>query len=468
LIKLVKSELYKILHKKLLYVLVIISAIFTIISGVADKIYENNSNNNNLEIIKTKIDNYESMGDRSSYDYLDSKTTYDIEKLIEDKNIKEESPEEYYVRNNLYSYIYNYYFALSQDISTNGLKNIKDTMDVAINKLDNFDWKEIIQEELKEINETVCEDKSCEELKNEKLKVANYRLENNIPKSSNIASTTLEMYIGRFSEYQEVKDKNEDLMKYSEKYSKRSLEKEIKPIQYMIDNKLFTNDYKDNGFKWTWVVNMGEAGTIVAIALLALSATIVAEEFNKGTIKQLLVKPYSRTKIIISKMLAVLITAMLFKIIICITTLIIEALFEGNILTVFGKHVIYNFNTGKCISISYFTEGLLAYIYSLPEIILLGIFVFAVSVVSTNTALSLGLGFGAFLSAGIFELMLGRFKFLSFSPTLNYNLNQYLFGNISEYEVLTLHKAIAVDIVSFIVLFVLILVVFNKKDIKNQ
>ena len=87
---------------------------------------------------------------------------------------------------------------------------------------------------------------------------------------------------------------------------------------------------------------------------------------------------------------------------------------------------------------------------------------------STNTALSLGLGFGAYLSAGIFELMLGRFKFLSFSPTLNYNLNQYLFGNISEYEVLTLHKAIAVDIVSFVVLFVLILIVFNKKDIKNQ
>ncbi len=468
MIKLVKSELYKIFHKKLLYVLVIISAIFTILAGVAYKIDDNNTNNNNLEIIKNKIDKYEGMGDRSSYDYLDSKTTYDIEKLIEDKNIKEESPEEYYVRNNLYSYIYNYYYVLSQNTSTNELKNIKDTMDVAINKLDNFDWKEIIQEELKEINETVCEDKSCEELKNEKIKVANYRLENNIPKSSNTASTTLEMYIARFSEYQEIKDKNEDLMKYNQKYSKRSLEKEIKPIQYMIDNKTYTNDYKYNGAKLTWVVNMGEAGTIVAIALLALSATIVAEEFNKGTIKQLLVKPYSRTKIIISKMLAVLITAILFKIIVCLITLFIEALFEGNILTVYSKHVIYNFNTGKCISMSYFTEGLLAYIYSLPQIILLGIFVFAVSVVSTNTALSLGLGFGAYLSGPVFDMLIGKFKILSYIPTVNYNLSPYMFGNINYTEGLTFTKAIAVDIVSFIVLFVLIIIVFNKKDIKNQ
>ena len=467
MIKLIKNELYKIFHKKLLYILFIITVLITIFSGVVTIIYDNQPNNN-LEIVKTKIDNYEKMGDLSNYDYLDSKATYDIEKLIEDKNIKEESPEEYYVRNNLYSYIYNYYYVQSQNIPANEFKAIKDEMDTAIKKLDNFDWKEVVQQELKEIKDTQCIDKACEELKNEKIKVANYRLENNIPKSSNNASTSLEMYIARFSEYQEIKDKNEDLMKHYEKYDKRSLENQIRPIQYMIDNKTFTNDYKQSGAKLDWVIKMGEAGTLVAIALLALSSTIVAEEFNKGTIKQLLVKPYSRTKIIISKMLAVLITVILFKLIEAISTIFIEALFEGNILSIFNQHVIYNFNTGKCVSMSYFTEGLLAFIYSLPQIILLGIFVFGVAVISTNTALALGLGFGAYLSEGIFEVMLSRVKILSYSPTLNYNLTKFMFGNISEYEVLTLQKAAIVDIISFVVIFILIIVVFNKKDIKNQ
>ena len=466
MIKLVKNELYKILHKKILYVLLLITVLFTILSGVLDLVYYNNSpKDNNFEIIQSRVKDYENNGDTSSIDYIDSKTNYEIEKLLVERNIQKESPEEYFIRNNLYSKIYNYYFALSQKVPSNELKT---EMETAINKLDNFDWKEVVKADLEEINKTICEDKKCELLKNEKIKIYNYRLENNIPKSLNYASTLLEVYISRYNEYIDVMDKKEELMSFNDKIDKRSLEKEIKPIQYMIENKTYSNDYKDNGAKWDWVIQLGEVETIVAIALLALSSTVVAEEFNKGTIKQLLVKPYSRTKIIISKMLAVLITIMVYKFISTLATIFIEALFQGKILSIFNQHVIYNFNTGKCISISYFNEGLLSYIYSLPEIILLGIFTFAMAVISTNTAFSLGMGFGAYLSSNIFELMLRKFKFLSYVPTLNYNLSQYMFGNISEYEVLTLPKAIMVDIVSFIILFVLILIVFNKRDIKNQ
>ena len=466
--KLIKNELYKIFHKKILYVLFIITVIFTILSGVIDIIYNNISEDNSFEIAQERIKTYERMGDITSNEYIESKVEYDIQKIIKEKNIKNESAEEYYAKNILYSIIYQYYYALPKNTEKSLKDELKEKMDTAIKKLDDFDWKEVIKDEIKEIKETPCEDKTCEEINKERIKVAEYRLENNIPKTTNNASTTLEVYLSRYKEYLNIKDKNEEVMSYEEKYDKRTLENELLPIQYMLNNKTYTNDYKNNGAKWDLVIQFGEAGTMIAIALLALSSTIVAEEFNKGTIKQLLVKPYSRTKIIISKMIAVLITIMAYKLIASLTVVIIEALFEGDILTIFKQHVIYNFNTSKCISMSYFTEALISYLYSLPEIILLGIFTFAVAVVSTNTALSLGLGFGAYLSSGIFEVLLSRFKFLSFVPTLNYNLTRYMFGNISEYEVLTLSKAIIVDIISFIILFILILVVFNKKDIKNQ
>ena len=49
-----------------------------------------------------------------------------------------------------------------------------------------------------------------------------------------------------------------------------------------------------------------------------IAGTIVSEEFNKGTIKLLLVKPYTRNKILLSKFITTLIM-IVFVIIVTIT-----------------------------------------------------------------------------------------------------------------------------------------------------
>jgi hypothetical protein len=167
-------------------------------------------------------------------------------------------------------------------------------------------------------------------------------------------------------------------------------------------------------------------------------------------------------------MLAVLITSIAFTFAFNIISTVIKGIFEGDLMTIFGNDIVYNFNTKKCIEISYIMESLIAFIYALPMIILLGIFVLALSTITTNAPFALGMGFGAYLSESVFQLLIRRASLISYAPTLNYNLSPYMFGGMNSIKELYLSKALAVDIVSFIVLFALIIIVFNKKDIKNQ
>ena len=167
-------------------------------------------------------------------------------------------------------------------------------------------------------------------------------------------------------------------------------------------------------------------------------------------------------------MLAVIITTVLLFFVLTISLTLINGAFRGDLNTLLKTDVIYNIKTNKVIEISYIKEALLSFVYALPQLVLLGIFTFAVSVLSTNTALSLGLGFGAYLSEEVFGILINKFNFLSYMPTVNYILTPYMFGGMQTTKYLTLQKALLVDGISFVVLFILILIIFKKKDIKNQ
>ena len=52
-------------------------------------------------------------------------------------------------------------------------------------------------------------------------------------------------------------------------------------------------------------------GPFIIILILMVASTIVAEEFTTGTIKLLLIKPFSRGKILLSKYLTVILFSVL-------------------------------------------------------------------------------------------------------------------------------------------------------------
>ena len=469
MIKATKNELYKIFHKKFIYLVLIITVVFTILFGVLDILSnEDESYDNKINMSKHSMEILETNGLTTSSDYAYQKSLVEMYTLLKDRNIDPKSPEAYYIQNTLFSYINQYNLLLVENDIKELIDNAKIEMDKSIKRLDNFDWKELVQERINEEQSQKCTDQKCEEIKKETIRVLEYRINHDIPFTNTNASSYIEEYISLYSQYINIKDSNDELLKYNDLYEKKQLEKQISEMQYMLDHEIYTSSFTNTNTGYEMIDEFSNPNVMIAIVVIVLSATVVSEEFSKGTIKQLLVKPFSRNKIIISKMLAVLITSIAFTFAFNIISTVIKGIFEGDLITIFGNDIVYNFNTKKCIEISYIMESLIAFIYALPMIILLGIFVFALSTITTNAPFALGMGFGAYLSESVFQLLIRRASLISYAPTLNYNLSPYMFGGMNSIKELYLSKAIAVDIVSFIVLFALIIIVFNKKDIKNQ
>ena len=468
MIKLIKNELYKIFHKKILYIVLFGTIALTILFGTIDKIISKDKYESIINEAAYKISIYEADKVTSSPEYIDYKTQYDVYTLLKDKKIKEDSPEEFYVLNTVYSNMYDYYTALYGENKDN-LKTLKNKMDESINFLNNFDWKKVLKDEIKSTEEEICnDDKRCESIKETTLKVLDYRLKNSIPLSSNNASNKLNEYIINYTSYYDIKDSKDELLDQSSKAQKQELQGKVEIAEYEMNNKLIQNDYKGDYSASEMVLMFSHVSFVTAMVLLILSSTTVAEEYNKGTIKQLLVKPYSRTKIIIGKMLAILIAEIIFIFVYNIIYVIFIGLYEGDISTLLSSHIIYNYRTNTPFEISYVLESLIAFVYSLPSIILLGLFTFTLATITTNTAFSLGMGFCAYISESLFEAYMRRFQILSYAPTVNYNFDAYMWGKLSYSKDIFLSKSIIISVISFVVLFTISIIVFKKKDIKNQ
>ena len=475
MIKLIKNELYKVFHKKLIYIVLIIAIGGSLFTSIVDKALTSASDEIDINIYRQSIKILEDEGSTGDESYAELKTSLAVTELRNQKNIKSGSPEDYYIIKTigpLYRSYYTYLYVESVK-DENRSNEIKEELDSLLPTLDNFDWKEYINKNINEVNESMkidCEDENNDQCLIDKatIKTLQYRLDNNIPLSFNSANSTLDTYTYSYDKYIKNLDKKDELLNHEELINKKSFEKDVKRIEYLMEHKILTNDYDDYDTGSSFVSKFASPSFMALIVLLTLSASILAEEFNKGTIKQLLVKPFSRTKILISKYITVIIASIIFLFALNISTTIITGLFEGDLNTIFNNTVLFNYNTHSCFEMNNILYALYTFLYALPEIILLALFVFALSVLLTNTAFSLGMGFGAYVSSELFIAFMNKFKFLSYMPTVNYNLTPYMFGGINIVAGLTLTKAIIVDVVSFVVLTILSIIVFKKKDIKNQ
>ena len=81
-----------------------------------------------------------------------------------------------------------------------------------------------------------------------------------------------------------------------------------------------------------WTMMLNETGillVIVTIFTVVASADSVAGEFTSGTIKLLLIRPWSRSKILLSKYISLLLLALFMAVVVFVLTLVVNILFFG-------------------------------------------------------------------------------------------------------------------------------------------
>ena len=211
------------------------------------------------------------------------------------------------------------------------------------------------------------------------------------------------------------------------------------------------------------LVGASSLNALIGIFVTIVASAMVSKEFSMGTIKLLLIRTQSRSKILTSKYITTLLLAFFYYGLLYLSTTIFS-LFTTDINPT-SEYVFMTMNGGyeHVQFISYFA-GLVA--SNLVYLVIIASLAFMLSTITRNTSLSLGATLGAlFLGAGLTQYVASRTDLAKYLLTANWSLENYLPGRMVSIEGLTLPFSMIVNAV-YVVLFVgLAYYVFNKQDV---
>lgn len=483
--KLIKNELTKIFKKKSIYITLFVILAFIILTNCIYKFFYNSGSydeysDSYLQYAKEELAKLDPNKPSDTKMYIDIKSTLDIYEMQEkyeagawQKEILSTQLSGYVNERNTYLY--------GENKDNEKVKEIEEDIHKVLKKLDEGDWKYFAEQELEQAKTELAnlekqkantEDKQELQalevgIKNAKIdqEVAEIRIHKNIQYGNDFKNRALSGYQSEAKNVVNMENTMQEL-EYKEKQEyNTSLEKrEIN--RYILENNIDIN--KTNDIRGILKSFFNEYGLFVIVMIIMIAGTIVSEEFSKGTIKLLLVKPYSRNKILLAKLITVLI-----MIVFSIISVVALELIVGGI--VFGYDSLsvpvleYNFTTGSLEIMNIFTYLGIEIITQLPKLILLAMLAFACSTLFNNSAVAIAIPLLGYMSADMINMLVLQFKvqFMKFFVSLNWDFEEYLFGNLPKMEGMTFEFSAMICVLYFVVMIIPTFIAFKKKNIKN-
>ena len=471
MINLVRNELCKIFHKKGIYIYTIIILLILGFTTVVNKdVWQDDDSGllvEQADMLEDNLSNYD-LDDEYELDmYIGDRVLIDVNRLSSEYDVN--SQERYYINETIEPLIYSKYQFEYAEKNLDFAKEIQVSIDEAVKRLDNLDWKKDIKDRVEQIEAEIATlDKNKDSVLIETLKIElwclNYRLDNNIPYSYGYSSLMIDEYEDYAIQYLSVA-KDESLIVDKEVLrKKREVEKNYYELQYKLEHKIFGDNQEMIDFI---VSSMVYVDDLIIVAIIIIAGSIVSSEFSKGTIKQLLIKPHSRSKILLSKIIASLIVIFLFCVIYNGAVIIANCYEYSDFTSIFGNNVVYDFSMGKVREVSVLGQCLYGFVSVLPAYLIIFFFVIFMGGLSTSTIATVGSTFGVYLFYDLLSLGF-KPKVLAYLPFYCWDLSPYMYGGLSSNIHASFGTSLLVDIVTIIVLMILSFVVFKKKEIKNQ
>ena len=185
-------------------------------------------------------------------------------------------------------------------------------------------------------------------------------------------------------------------------------------------------------------------------------------------IKLLLVRPYSRIKILAAKFITVMITVIFTMIITVVLQFIVGGIFFG-FDSISIPAVVYNYTTGKIMEMSIAKYILIIGLGKLPIYILMATLAFALSTLFNNTAVAITITLMGYMASSIINQIASYYevKWLKFFVTPNWDFTQFLYGKHPLMKGLNVPFSIAICLLYFIIMLIPTILVFKKRNIKN-
>ena len=462
MINLIRNELSKIFHRKVIYVLGIVSVgiiflnflIYLLSSNMVKTINEASSS-----IIEQNLSSYDLNNPEQFEYYVNQKAELDIVKLQKEYDYYSW---EYATLENNFREPIRCMVEAEHKKDYEMLDSCKKTKEEYLEKLKDGDWKFFIELDKEQYSNSEIDIPGAKT----RLEMLDYRIKHEVPYSYDYKSLLIDNFVELSSQYESLLD--EDLYNsYDEKKTASDIKARYMETKYILDNdiEIAREDDVSNILKMTF------SGTIffAVIVVILIGGSIIADEFNKGTIKQLLLKPYTRTQIILSKYITCIIVFFLYMLFYLLCSTIIYGFLHG--WSSLGIPVIvYNHTTGNVMEISIWSYVFMHILSLLPLYLILMTAALFIGTISGSTVLSIAISFVGYFMSSIVSLAANsvKYKFLRYFPTLCWDLSEYLYGGMSSYKYGTLLNSIIVDVVTIVILVAGTIIVFNKKEIKNQ
>ena len=213
---------------------------------------------------------------------------------------------------------------------------------------------------------------------------------------------------------------------------------------------------------WSALLTFSGLIEMVIIFSIVVAADMVAGEYTAGTIKFLLIRPHSRTKILFSKLIAVSLFAFVMLALLVVCGYVTNAIFYGpggiNITDLFINQ------QGQIVSRNIFMQVVKIYGLSIFPVMGYVTFAFAVSTVLRNSALAVGISLLIMIVGNSMIEATAKIEALKYLPFANSDISLYIF-NLPARPEMTLGFSISVLLVYIFGLSVISWVVFKNRDV---
>jgi len=190
---------------------------------------------------------------------------------------------------------------------------------------------------------------------------------------------------------------------------------------------------------WGFINSISGKLSIATIFSIIIASSILTNEYKWGTLKNLLVKPYSKSKILASKFITVLIYACVQYLLMLFFSWLIGGFMFGFSGTS-QPHLFVENNVVKEINLSMYV--LINYGLDAINLVVLATVAFMISTLFNNSAISIGVSITIMFSLTVLTDFFSDFFWNKYSLFSNLHLEDYLFGGVPKMEGMTLYSSL--------------------------
>ncbi|ANC78909.1 hypothetical protein ABE65_019730 [Fictibacillus phosphorivorans] len=238
------------------------------------------------------------------------------------------------------------------------------------------------------------------------------------------------------------------------------LESTIKQNEYAIANDI--SPYETTA--WQFTKDMSWLSIFIGLFVIVVASDIVSNEFAKGTIKMLLIRPYSRWKILLSKFVATLGFAFLMWLVVILVTWLVGGLAYG-----FGgmdQSYLITAEDGQVkerLIVEYVFANIGVEFIELTTLVAMS---FMISTLFMSNSVAIGVAMFTMFAGNIIVTLLANKDWVIYTLFANMDLSVLIDGQNQMIKDLTLPFSISVLAVYTVVMLAITFTVFQKRDVK--